>query len=152
MSLERELLEKRINALTALQDIAQDLMTELDLERLLQKILEAAVRVLNSTEGSLWFWVPSDELVVLVSKDPSFVGERIAADRGLAGWVFSNLKPLIVGDVSKDEMYRVFNMGLGMVLVCQPSNVEKLQSTISDAVFVGEVADSRKPDVKVIID
>ncbi len=105
MSLERELLERRISALTALQDIAQDLMTELDLEQLLQKILQAAVRVLNATEGSLWFWVPSDELVVLVSEDPSFVGSRIAADQGLAGWVFTNLEPLIVGDVSKDERF-----------------------------------------------
>ncbi len=105
MGLDRELLEKRIAALTALQDLAKELMTELDLEQLLQKILQAAVRVLNASEGSLWFWVPSDELVVLVSQDPSLVGYRMSANKGIAGWVFTNLEPLIVGDVSQDERF-----------------------------------------------
>ncbi len=42
-------------------------------------------------------------------------------------------------DVDRDEMYRVFNMGLGMVLVCDPSEADKVASTIPGANVVGEV-------------
>ena len=102
MATERAQLERRIGALTALQDIAQELMTELDWEQLMRKILRAAIKVLNASEGSLWFWVPSDELVIAVSEDPGLVGYRMAADEGIAGWVFTNSRPLIVGDVTQD--------------------------------------------------
>ena len=105
MATERAQLERRISALTALQDIAQELMTELNWEQLMRKILKAAIEVLNASEGSLWFWVPSDELVIAVSEDPGLVGYRIAADEGIAGWVFTNSRPLIVGDVSQDDRH-----------------------------------------------
>lgn len=42
-------------------------------------------------------------------------------------------------DVDRDEMYRVFNMGLGMVLVCDPSEAEEVASAIPGANVVGEV-------------
>ena len=46
------------------------------------------------------------------------------------------------GSVSNDEMYRVFNMGLGMVAVCNENNLSQsgIQSTGDDqreSVFVG---------------
>ena len=56
------------------------------------------------------------------------------------------------GDVDPSEMYRVFNMGLGMVLVCSPSDVERIKYDIADALVVGEVVESKKLDYKVIID
>jgi signal transduction histidine kinase len=105
MATDQNQLQRRIIALTALQNIAQELMVELDLERLLRKILKAAVDVLNASEGSLWFWEPTDELIVRVSEDPGLVGFRMSASEGLAGWVFTQCKPLIVGDVSEDERF-----------------------------------------------
>lgn len=105
MVTDRERLQRRIAALTALQDMAQELMTELDLQQLLRKILQAAVQVLNASEGSLWFWVPSDELVVAVSENPRLVGHRMEADEGIAGWVFTHLEPVIVGDAREDERF-----------------------------------------------
>ena len=41
--------------------------------------------------------------------------------------------------ISRDEMYRVFNMGLGMVLVCAPERVNETLRLIPDAVQVGEI-------------
>jgi len=105
MATDQDQLQRRITALTTLQNIAQELMTELDLERLLRKILNAAVEVLNASEGSLWFWEPTDELVVLVSEDPGLVGYRMPANEGIAGWVFTHCEPLIVGDVNEDERF-----------------------------------------------
>lgn len=105
MATDETQLQRRIVALTALQNIAQELMVELDLERLLRKILKAAVDVLNASEGSLWFWEPTDELIVRVSEDPALVGFRMSADKGIAGWVFTQCEPRIVGDVSEDESF-----------------------------------------------
>ena len=39
-------------------------------------------------------------------------------------------------------MYRVFNMGLGMVLVCDPSEVDAVVNLVPDSMIVGEVFSS----------
>ena len=44
------------------------------------------------------------------------------------------------GGVSRDEMYRVFNMGLGMVLVCDRDRAREVFSALPDAFEVGETA------------
>jgi phosphoribosylformylglycinamidine cyclo-ligase len=43
------------------------------------------------------------------------------------------------GGVSVEEMYRVFNMGLGMVAVCAESNVEAIRATVPEARVVGRI-------------
>ena len=43
------------------------------------------------------------------------------------------------GFISRDEMYRVFNMGLGMVLACDPTRVSEVLKLVPEAVEVGEV-------------
>ncbi len=103
--MEREQLQQRIAALLSVQEIAQELMSELNLERLLHKILDSAVRVLNASDGSLLLWVPADELVFAVTQDPELLGHRIPADKGIAGWVFTNCEPLIVGEVRDDTRF-----------------------------------------------
>ncbi|MQF65005.1 phosphoribosylformylglycinamidine cyclo-ligase [SAR202 cluster bacterium AC-409-J13_OGT_754m] len=37
------------------------------------------------------------------------------------------------------EMYHVFNMGLGMVLICEPSKADELQGAMQSARIIGEV-------------
>lgn len=43
------------------------------------------------------------------------------------------------GSVSTDEMYRVFNMGVGMVLICAPEKVAEVQRLLPEARTIGEV-------------
>ena len=43
------------------------------------------------------------------------------------------------GKVGRDEMYRVFNMGLGMVMVCEESRVGEAMALVPEAKVVGEV-------------
>ena len=43
------------------------------------------------------------------------------------------------GNVDRDEMYHVFNMGIGMVLICSPDNVDQLTSALPEAHIIGEV-------------
>lgn len=50
------------------------------------------------------------------------------------------------GDVSDQDMFRTFNMGIGMVLVCAPADVDDVQARISEAgesntVIIGRVTD-----------
>ena len=44
------------------------------------------------------------------------------------------------GGIPRDEMYRVFNMGLGMVLVCDPSEVDAVVNLVPDSIVVGEIS------------
>jgi phosphoribosylformylglycinamidine cyclo-ligase len=43
------------------------------------------------------------------------------------------------GHVSSEEMFRVFNMGLGMVAVCAETNVNSILAKVSDARVVGRI-------------
>jgi signal transduction histidine kinase len=105
MTSDLQQLQKRISALMTVQDIAQELMSEFNHWRLLNKILNAAVRVLNADTGSLLIWVPPDHLEFSVSANSALVGRRMPAAEGIAGWVFSNEQPLIVSDKSQDERW-----------------------------------------------
>ena len=44
-----------------------------------------------------------------------------------------------VGHVERDEMFRVFNMGLGMVLACAPDRSEEIRRLVPEAMEVGRV-------------
>ena len=54
------------------------------------------------------------------------------------------------GYVSRDEMYRVFNMGLGLVMVCDRSRVGEVQALLPEATVVGEVI-AAQADRRVIM-
>ena len=43
------------------------------------------------------------------------------------------------GSIDSNEMYRVFNMGLGMVIVCAPENSSRILKNVPNAKLVGEL-------------
>ncbi len=90
----------------------------------------------------------------LIENVPRIVPDGLVASFRSDSWNVLPIFELIQkkGDVDPSEMYRVFNMGLGMVLVCSPSDVERIKYDIADALVVGEVVESKKLDYKVIID
>jgi phosphoribosylformylglycinamidine cyclo-ligase len=55
-----------------------------------------------------------------------------------------------ITNVSREEMYRVFNMGLGMVIVCDESRAREVIDAIPEAGVVGEVVRATD-DRRVII-
>ncbi|MDY7040163.1 MAG: GAF domain-containing sensor histidine kinase [Chloroflexota bacterium] len=101
--------QDRVAALMALLDVARIVTSELNLRKLLRKVVHAAVEVLDATTGSLLIWDPAtDELVFAVAepgigKSPE--QQRMPADKGIAGWVFTRCEPLIVGDVQQDSRF-----------------------------------------------
>ncbi len=106
---ELEQYKSRVAALRALQNVAREVTAELDLNRLLHKILRAAVTVLNCTGGSLLLYDPSTaELVFEVVEGgggQALEKMRIRADQGIAGAVFTQGSPLLVENAQHDERH-----------------------------------------------
>jgi len=66
---------------------------------------------------------------------------NMAAQFEMGSWPRPAIFDLIqkVGDVSWDEMHRVFNMGLGMVAICRAEDVAAVQQAAPDAIVVGRI-------------
>ena len=43
------------------------------------------------------------------------------------------------GGIDIEEMYRVYNMGLGMVVVCDPEEVNAILASVEGSMLTGEV-------------
>ncbi len=73
---------------------------------------------------------------------PEGCGVRIARN----SWPVPPLFPLIqrLGNISALEMYRVFNMGIGMVAIVRPEHLAEVQTGIPEETWViGEVVEGR---------
>lgn len=90
----------------------------------------------------------------LIENVPRIVPDGLTARFDSSKWQISPIFELIqkIGDVNPIEMYRVFNMGLGMIVICSPSDVDKVKSAVSDTLIVGEVVKTEKSGSKVTID
>jgi len=68
-------------------------------------------------------------------------------------WDVPPIFPLIqrIGNVDRDEMYHIFNMGVGMVVICAPESVDKFTSDIPEVKIVGEVQ-KQAGEKRVVID
>ena len=68
-------------------------------------------------------------------------------------WVTPPLFRLIQdkGNIETREMYRVFNMGLGIALICAPDKFKRVVKALPEATLVGEVV-PQKGRARVIID
>jgi signal transduction histidine kinase len=115
---EYQLAQERIAALTVLQDVARNLISELDLNKLLREIVRSALRVLKAPDGSLLLWDDAtNELIFAVTEGgvgEALEGRRMPADRGIAGWVLTHRQPDIVHDVRSDKrFYRAIDESLG---------------------------------------
>ncbi len=50
------------------------------------------------------------------------------------------------GNVDEQEMYRVFNMGMGMLVICSPDTAGKFITEMPDSRVVGEVVEQKDDD------
>ena len=72
---------------------------------------------------------------------PRMLPEGLMARLDRSSWDTQPIFSIIQqeGGVDPDEMFQVFNMGLGMVLACAPERVGDVQREIPDSRVVGEV-------------
>ncbi len=77
----------------------------------------------------------------LLDNVPRILPEGLTARFYPGKWMIPPIFQLIEhrGEVTRQEMYRVFNMGIGMVLVCAPGDADELMKSLPEAYNVGEV-------------
>ena len=88
----------------------------------------------------------------LVDNVPRILPEGLAAKFDSRSWSIPPIFELIQqkGKVARDEMYHVFNMGVGMVVVCSDDNVSRFTKALPDVKVIGEVI--KRKETGVIID
>ena len=88
----------------------------------------------------------------LVGNVPRVLPQGVAAQFHSQSWAIPPIFQLIQqrGNVDRDEMYRVFNMGIGMVLICSPDNTERVIKASPEAHIIGEVV-KQADEARVII-
>ncbi len=71
----------------------------------------------------------------------------------LSSWQTPNVFRVLMeaGAVEPAEMYRTFNMGVGMVVICSPSDVEAVLSAATGAGVSGWILGSLKPGTGAVI-
>ena len=89
----------------------------------------------------------------IVGNVPRTLPKGLAARLDSAKWQVPPIFKLLQkkGNVDIAEMYRVFNMGIGMAVICAPEKVKKLTKALPEARVVGEVV-KQKGIARVIID
>ncbi|MBA7714478.1 Phosphoribosylformylglycinamidine cyclo-ligase [subsurface metagenome] len=82
----------------------------------------------------------------LIGNVPRVLPQGVAAQFRSRAWTMPPIFQLIQqrGNVDRDEMYRVFNMGIGMVVICSPHNAEQVTKALPEAKVIGEVVEQRK--------
>ncbi|MFC1904713.1 phosphoribosylformylglycinamidine cyclo-ligase [Chloroflexota bacterium] len=88
----------------------------------------------------------------LVGNVPRILPDGMKAKFHSQNWIVPPIFQLIQqqGDVARDEMYRVFNMGIGMTVICSPDNVNKLTQALPEAKVIGEIIKAKDRE-RVII-
>ncbi len=72
---------------------------------------------------------------------PRILPEGLTARLDSWSWQVPPLFQLLQkeGDIEKEEMYRVFNMGIGMIVICSADDAAELLKSLPGAVMAGEV-------------
>lgn len=89
----------------------------------------------------------------LLDNVPRVLPDGLAARFERAAWRLPPIFSLIQreGNVDETEMYRTFNMGLGMIVACPPEEVDALRAQVPEALVIGEVT-ARKGQQRVTIE
>jgi len=89
----------------------------------------------------------------LVGNVPRVLPQGLAAQFRSQAWTIPPIFQLIQqrGKVAQSEMYHVFNMGVGMVLICSPDDADQLTQALPEAKVIGEVV-QQMGKARVVID
>jgi len=79
----------------------------------------------------------------LLDNIPRLFRSGISARLRKGSWKTPSIFAMIQkqGNIDEQEMYRVFNMGVGMALFCSPSEANGLLGTLPEASLIGEVVE-----------
>jgi signal transduction histidine kinase/CheY-like chemotaxis protein len=144
---------RRIQELTALNDLAGLFTSTLKLDEVLRRVMERIQALMQVEAGSLLLKDPeTDELVFRIAVGPqkdAVQGRRLKVGVGITGWVFQGGVPVIVPDVQQDpRFYRGVDATTGFVtrsMLCVPLKVRdtvigviEVLNTVANPPFSGE--------------
>jgi phosphoribosylformylglycinamidine cyclo-ligase len=88
----------------------------------------------------------------LIDNVPRILPSGLMARFDSQAWMVPPIFQLIQerGRVDRDEMYRVFNMGVGMVVVSSPDNVDGITQALPEAKVIGKVV-RQEGEARVVI-
>jgi phosphoribosylformylglycinamidine cyclo-ligase len=89
----------------------------------------------------------------LIDNVPRVLPKGLAAKFRSQAWAVPPIFQLIQqqGKVDRDEMYHVFNMGIGMVVICSSGDADHLVGQLPEAKVIGEVVKAEGEE-RVVID
>ena len=89
----------------------------------------------------------------LIDNVPRVLPQGLAAKFSSQAWTIPPIFQLIQqrGNIAQDEMYHVFNMGIGMVIICSTGNVDHFTKALPEAKVIGEVV-KQVGKARVVID
>jgi GAF domain-containing protein len=106
---ENQHLRETLKSLKGLMRTVARFNADTDLNRLLNRIVYEAVRIVDAVDGSLLLVDEEKKELVFVAVRSELrdrlLGHRISVDTGIAGWVVRNREPVIANDVSQDDRF-----------------------------------------------
>lgn len=84
----------------------------------------------------------------LIENVPRMLPDGLGARIDRSAWQVPPIFRLLQreGNLADAEIWRVFNMGIGLVLAVEPSDVEDVRATLPEAIVVGEVVEYKADD------
>ena len=101
--------EQHAETLVTLNQIAQTITSSLDIEDVIQKTMAGINKILDVEAGSLLLLdEDSGELyfkITLRGENKQVTSYRLQSNEGIAGWVVTNNKPIIVNNLATDKRF-----------------------------------------------
>jgi phosphoribosylformylglycinamidine cyclo-ligase len=77
---------------------------------------------------------------------PRIIPDGLCAKIDKGAWkplkIFRDIQAL--GNVSEEEMYKTFNMGMGMIIICPEKKAESILTGIKGAKIIGEIVQNKE--------
>jgi len=92
---------RRLQELEALRATMADISSELDMDKLIRKIMERVLALLDANQGMLCLYRPAQgdlEVVVSYNQNRDYTGTRFALGEGGVGTVAETRRPMIIQD------------------------------------------------------
>ena len=82
----------------------------------------------------------------LLENIPRILPEGTAVEIKRGTWPVLSIFQLMqqLGKIEEAEMFRTFNMGIGMVIVCEADNVAQIKNVVSDCYRIGRVVEGER--------
>ncbi len=104
-------LQKRNLTLASLNQVSNELTSLLDLSRITNRLMRAAIEILNAEGGSLWLWNDSSHeemvcgAVIHRTNTPPLLGLKRRRGEGVVGWVAERNRSAFLNQVDRDDRF-----------------------------------------------